>query len=169
MSQRKLAAGNAVLAITLLLGSAPALASPASERIAVLERTLAAQQTQVDALIKRLNDQAVLLHSLTDNTKSSRAEASAQPPGNPPLQPAALITKNGRPDASGVGGLGMAGDVRIREEFNTSDTDGRDRTRTVLRARLRATYKINDHLAVGGQLTTGDPDDPNSADITLVD
>src|SRR3546814_9282102 len=34
-------------------------------------------------------------------------------------------------------------------------------------ARLRATYKIDDHFAVGARIATGDPDDPNSTDVTL--
>ncbi|WP_350283865.1 hypothetical protein [Nitrosomonas sp.] len=37
-----------------------------------------------------------------------------------------------------------------------------DRNRDVLRARLRAAYAVNDWLAIGGQLATGDPDDPHS-------
>lgn len=37
----------------------------------------------------------------------------------------------------------------------------------MLRARLRAAYAVNDWLTIGGQLATGDPDDPNSTDMTL--
>ncbi|MBX9898949.1 MAG: putative porin [Qipengyuania sp.] len=37
----------------------------------------------------------------------------------------------------------------------------------MLRARLRSSYRVTDFLTVGGQLATGDPDDPNSTDLTL--
>ena len=63
--------------------------------------------------------------------------------------------------------LSIAGDVRLRYEANQGPGEARDRDRGVLRARLRATYAVNDWLTAGGQLATGDPDDPNSTDITL--
>jgi hypothetical protein len=55
--------------------------------------------------------------------------------------------------------------MRVRQEWNV--VDGRDRSRTAVRTRLRATYKIDNHFAVGTQIATGDPDDPNSTDVTL--
>src|SRR3546814_17018245 len=64
-----------------------------------------------------------------------------------------------------VPGLDVSGDMRVRQEWNF--VDGRDRSRSAVRARLRATYKIDDHFAVGARLATGDPDDPNSTDVTL--
>ncbi len=36
-----------------------------------------------------------------------------------------------------------------------------------MRARLRASYAVNPWLTIGGQLATGDPNDPNTTDITL--
>src|SRR3546814_372771 len=38
---------------------------------------------------------------------------------------------------------------------------------TAVRARLRASYAIDDHFTIGTQIATGDPDDPNSTDVTL--
>src|SRR3546814_853533 len=64
-----------------------------------------------------------------------------------------------------VPGLDVSGDMRVRQEWNF--VDGRDRSRSAVRARLRATYKIDDHFAVGARIATGDPDDPNSTDVTL--
>ncbi len=63
--------------------------------------------------------------------------------------------------------LSLSGDVRLRYEANTGDSDSRDRHRGVLRARLRGSYAVSPSLSVGGQLSTGDPDDPNTADVTL--
>lgn len=73
----------------------------------------------------------------------------------------------GQPPAAAPRRLAVNGDVRVRYEQNWGDQDARTRHRGVLRARLRANYAVNDWLSVGGQLVTGDPDDPNSSDITL--
>jgi hypothetical protein len=61
----------------------------------------------------------------------------------------------------------VTGDFRLRYESNFGDDDARNRGRGVLRARLRPAYALNDWLTLGGQIATGDPDDPNSTDITL--
>lgn len=61
----------------------------------------------------------------------------------------------------------FSGDIRLRYESNFGDQDARNRDRFVLRARLRGIYAISDAFSVGAQLTTGDPDDPNSSDVTL--
>ena len=63
--------------------------------------------------------------------------------------------------------LSLSGDLRLRYEANTGDSDSRDRHRGVLRARLRGSYAVTSSLSVGAQLSTGDPDDPNTADVTL--
>jgi Putative porin len=63
--------------------------------------------------------------------------------------------------------LAINGDVRIRYEANSGEAAAPDRHRAVIRARLRGDYILNDWLSTGAQLTTGDPDDPNSTDVTL--
>ena len=63
--------------------------------------------------------------------------------------------------------LDISGDFRVRYESNFSKGRMNDRDRTVLRARLRATYAVTDWLTAGGQLATGDFDDPKNVDITL--
>ena len=64
----------------------------------------------------------------------------------------------------------LSGDFRLRYEHTTSTPDGApSRDRGVLRARLGADYTVADSLTLGGRIVTGDPDDPNSADITLGD
>ena len=57
----------------------------------------------------------------------------------------------------------LSGDIHLRYESNFGDQDARDRDRFV----LRGIYAISDAFSVGAQLTTGDPDDPNSSDVTL--
>lgn len=63
--------------------------------------------------------------------------------------------------------LAVSGDFRLRYESNTGNADVPDWDRGVLRARLGATYAVTDEVTVGARLATGDPDDPNSSDVTL--
>ena len=64
--------------------------------------------------------------------------------------------------------LNISGDMLFRFEGNYTDSSTSvDRKRSVMRARLGATYAVNDRLTVGGLLETGDPDDPNSGYLTL--
>ena len=48
-----------------------------------------------------------------------------------------------------------------------SDNDGANRTSTQLRARVGATYALNERMTLGGRIVTGDSDDPNSTDVQL--
>ena len=70
---------------------------------------------------------------------------------------------------SGLAGLTVAGDFRLRYESNWSNHTAPDRGRMVLRARVGATYDVSDIFTVGVRLVTGDGDDPNTADVTLSD
>jgi hypothetical protein len=71
------------------------------------------------------------------------------------------------PQQASASPLDISGDLRLRYESNFGDRDARNRDRGVLRARLRGNYAITPWLTAGAQLTTGDPDDPNSSDATL--
>jgi hypothetical protein len=68
--------------------------------------------------------------------------------------------------ASTANPLQLTGDVRLRYEQNWGD-GRRDRGRGVVRGRLRATYAFDKVFSAGARLVTGDPDDPNTADVTL--
>lgn len=63
--------------------------------------------------------------------------------------------------------LDIGGDFRLRYEHTTSHAGSPARDRGVLRGRLAAAWTVNDRFTVGGRITTGDPDDPNSADVTM--
>ena len=65
--------------------------------------------------------------------------------------------------------LAVRGDSRFRFENNARWGDGRVRSRLVFRVRLGATYSINEYVSGGLRLATGDPDDPNSTDVTISD
>lgn len=92
-------------------------------------------------------------------------EASASHAGSTPKnvpEPVAMA-QSAEPQSR----LHVTGDFRLRYEDNFGDADARDWERGVLRARLGATYVVSDWLTVGARLATGDPDDPNSSDVTL--
>ena len=69
--------------------------------------------------------------------------------------------------AAPTGNLNISGDMRLRYEHNSSDGDERDDARGVVRGRIAATYAASPTLELGARLVTGDPDDPNSADVSL--
>ena len=71
--------------------------------------------------------------------------------------------------ASAASRLVIGGDLRTRYELNFGSRNAPDRNREVLRARLRASYAAAPWLTIGMQLVLGDPDDPNTADLTLSD
>ena len=62
--------------------------------------------------------------------------------------------------------LRFSGDARVRYEHNT-DVPVAPRGREVVRFRLGATYALQEDITVRARLATGDPEDPNSTDITL--
>ncbi|HXV61267.1 MAG TPA: putative porin [Vicinamibacteria bacterium] len=69
----------------------------------------------------------------------------------------------------------FSGDVRVRYERTTNQEQGdipdrlEPRNRGVGRFRAGATKKFNDMIEFGARLTSGDPDDPNSTDVTFGD
>jgi hypothetical protein len=156
---------------TLLLAATALSFMPAAhaqeDRLVALEQKLEAQQARIEQLEALVARQAAMI----ERTVPAPAPAIASPPAPvaasaPPSQPAlASAAAPASGDAFRLPGLDVSGDLRVRQEWNF--VDGRDRSRSAVRARLRAAYKIDDHFAVGTQIATGDPDDPNSTDVTL--
>lgn len=158
--------GRTFLAATALGFAVPAYAQ--DDRIDALERQLAAQQQRIDQLEALVTKQADLLQQIAPVPTAPTA------PPTPPAQtsgttsPASPQLATAASTADGtfrIPGLDVSGDTRVRQEWNF--VDGRDRSRTAVRARLRATYAVSDKFSVGTQIATGDPDDPNSTDVTL--
>lgn len=152
-----------LLAATALSVAAPAHAQDA--RIDALEQRLAEQDKRIQDLEALVAKQADLLRQATTPAPAPVAVAPA-PHGAPAAPAPALAAASAASgDSFHIPGLDVSGDMRVRQEWNV--VDGRDRSRSAVRARLRATYRIDDHFAVGTQIATGDPDDPNSTDVTL--
>lgn len=149
-----------LLAATALTAALPAHAQ--DSRLDALERRLAEQQArieQLEALVARQSAQ------LAQSAQPAPAAGPAPQLAAAAPVPASTATASATPAAFRIPGLDVSGDLRVRQEWNYGTA--RDRSRSVLRARIRASYAVNDRISVGAQLATGDPDDPNSADVTL--
>lgn len=149
--------------LTLLLASvsAPAawsqsLTAAEAEDLRVQLRTLREQQAEIDARMAKIE-------AALERTAPAVAVAAAAPAAiAAPAAPAPVVVAKAVASPWTV-----SGDLRLRYEGNFSDASAPNRDRGVLRARLRANYRANDWLMLGAQLATGDPDDPNSTDVTL--
>lgn len=153
----------------LLLGgvalSHPVMAQPIDQRpddVAALRGEVQAQNDRIERLEALIEQQAAVIGQL-------RQELLARSPA-PGAAPTAAFAKplpDGDRSAPAIPNLDVFGDARVRQELNLSDRLGRDRGRTVIRGRIGATYQASPNFAVGARLVTGDPDDPNTADVTL--
>lgn len=165
---------------TILGAAACVLATPAaaqSDRIDALEQQVTRQQQRIDeletlvrqqgALLERLGGTAASPPSAPSSGAGEPARLAAAPEPAPEARPMLADATPPLTGAAGISGLDIGGDVRVRQEVNFSDANARDRWRTVLRARARASYAVTPHISVGAQLVTGDPDDPNTTDVTL--
>ena len=117
-----------------------------------LERLKEEQATRA-AEMQKLEERLAALEA-----SAGKADATAAAPAAP-----VAVAKAAEPPSR----LAVSGDFRLRYEGNYGNDDAQDWDRGVLRARLGANYAVNDWLTVGGRLATGDPDDPNSSDVTL--
>lgn len=75
----------------------------------------------------------------------------------------------GRGQAQAPPTLRLNGDFRVRYEHTTRGNGGLPLGREVVRFRLGLTYPLRDYLVFRGRLATGNPEDPNSTDVTLSD
>jgi hypothetical protein len=69
--------------------------------------------------------------------------------------------------AQAASGLRFNGDFRVRYEYTTDGNGAASFGREVGRFRLGMTYAVRDDIVVRARLATGDPNDPNSTDVTL--
>ncbi|HSX56680.1 MAG TPA: putative porin [Sphingomonas sp.] len=148
---------SALLAATALAAAFPAHAQ--DSRLDALERRLAEQQARIEQL------EALVARQSAQLGQGNAAPAPAPPLAATTSAAAPAVTAASAPAAFRIPGLDVSGDLRVRQEWNYGGA--RDRSRSALRARLRASYAVSDSLAIGAELATGDPDDPNSTDVTL--
>ena len=151
---------------TALAQSAPLSAEQAAAlrtQIELLRQQQAEHRAALDATSARLAALEQQVAALTGQATTAAAVGAAPAPAPAqPVQTAAAPAARSIEDRLDIGG-----DVRLRYEHNWGAETARDRGRGVIRARIRAAYAVNDWLTAGGQVVTGDPDDPNSADVSL--
>jgi hypothetical protein len=153
-----------LLAATALTIAVPAHAQ--EDRLGKLERQLAEQQQRIQQLEMLVARQETMLEQQSGRPDPVPAPDKAAPgPTLASAAPPAAAAAPAPDNSFRLPGLDVSGDMRVRQEWNF--VDGRDRSRTAVRARLRATYAVSDKFSVGTQIATGDPDDPNSTDVTL--
>ncbi|RYY29394.1 MAG: hypothetical protein EOP62_00710 [Sphingomonadales bacterium] len=169
---------RSILMHTALTGiafcAATAHAQTDVERIQSLESRLEAQDARIAELERLLRSAAAIAPAAPVTLAAPAASVAApvvtiplnRPGAHPVISPPIAVAAEVAPAAPR---LLVSGDFRLREEFNWSDEDAADRNRTVMRARLRASYAVNDLVTVGTQISTGDPGDPNSTDLTVSD
>lgn len=156
---------NALILLAAL--STPALSQPlSSTEIAELR----AQLEQLRAEQARAAERISAIEAALDGREPAPATAGkGAVGGKEDVETAAAVAEEPVP-ASGrqlLAGLDLSGDLRTRFESNFGDADARNRNRLAVRARLRASYSVNDWLTIGTQVVSGDPDDPGSTDATL--
>lgn len=132
-----------------------------------------AQASDADVIkqIEALRAQQAQITQLQQQTEASIRALEAKLGVASPVQnasvagtSAATIAATAKPEEPK---LKITGDLRLRAQGDYSDSDGTNRTSTQLRARLGATYALNDLVTIGGRIVTGDGDDPNSSDVQL--
>jgi hypothetical protein len=177
-----------------VFGCAPAFPQASgSQELAELRRQVEAIRAEQEARIAQIRSETaqrlqaieVAMASMGSDPAVARAAGSASAaPGvvttaaasnlgqARAAAPAARSSQGTASEATGsllkrLSSLDVGGDLRLRYESNFGDSHARNRDRGVLRGRLRARYAVTPWLSIGGQLATGDPDDPNSTDVTL--
>ena len=145
----------------------PEQAAAIKAQIELLRQRQAEHRAALDATSARLTALEAQIAALTGDPVAQSAHAAVPQVAAQPSPPALVSAVGPHAFGSFFDRLDIGGDVRLRYEHNWGTETTRDRGRGVLRARLRASYAVNDWLAAGGQIVTGDPDDPNSADVTL--
>ena len=155
----KLRTALTAIALVIIALCHPAYAQSADDVAALRQelQTLRVEQAQTAAKIDRVE---------------TAINQLAGAPVTPPPVPSLTNTATAMPPPSvkvtvAPSALDVSGDIRLRYEANFGGRTARNRDRGVLRARLRGSYAVAQGISVGGELSTGDPDDPNSSDITL--
>lgn len=152
---KPVAARVAALSIAAL-GVAPAFAQSSAEADEIRAQIQALRAEQA-----RINEQ----QRKTEETLRALEARLAVPAS---AAPASEIAAQAAPAAAPAKSkLAVTGDLRLRGQGDYGNQDGVDRKSSQVRARLGATYAVNDRVTIGGRLVSGDADDPNSTDVTL--
>lgn len=151
----------AAIAVGMPVGQAMAQTSQDTQAIRQELQSLREEQSRIAQLQQRTEAAIAALEA-----RIGVAPAAANEPV--PSTAASTVLASPPPSASSARDrLKITGDFRLRGQHDRSDDDGQDRSSSQVRARLGATFAINDRVTVGGRIATGDADDPNSSDTQL--
>lgn len=143
--------------------------SPASAELLRLRMSLdalKAEQRQTTLKIMAIENALASMEVASEGRETYSGDDMPERPAIKPesfAQPSILAARSDEIEQK----LDISGDLRLRYEINSGDKAALDRHRQTLRARLRASYAATDWLTVGAQIVTGEPNDPNSTDVTL--
>jgi hypothetical protein len=159
-----------ISSLAVLAPAAPAFAQSDAEAAAI-RAEIEAIQRDTDARVAEIQAETrariAAIEARLGISASNAPAPVAVPTTTAPVATASSAVSAPAPaSAARTKALAFSGDARIRYEQNFGGSRP-ERGREVVRARLRATYAVDPHLTFGARLVTGDPDDPNSADITL--
>jgi len=161
-----------ISALSLIMAS-PAVAQTEAQRMDALEQRLLEQEVrikQLEAMLAQaLGQSPAGQQAVTTTTAPVQAEAGTPSQPSQALAAAPSLAQQVPAVAEASSDLDISGDLRLRQEFNWSDGSAPDRSRSAIRGRIRARLALNNALTLGAGLTTGDPDDPNSTDVTVSD
>jgi hypothetical protein len=138
------------------IGASAATLAKLKHQVAELEAEYAARSA---ALQRETEARLAALEAQIASLKVGEDAAAPSPEG----APSSYVRATSQHDPA----LDVSGDFRLRYEHTTGHAGVPARDRGVLRGRLGASYAVNDRFTVGARIATGDPDDPNSTDITL--
>lgn len=161
----RLSAFGLALAIA---GIAPAFAQDAADPAEILKQIQALRDQQAQIAQMQRDNEASL------RALEARLGVAPSVATSTPVMAAATPAASASPAVAGGGNEGgiasrlkFSGDLRVRGQHDSSDNDRPDRSSSQVRARLGATYAVNDRISLGARLVTGDADDPNSSDVQL--
>ncbi|HWK51237.1 MAG TPA: putative porin [Steroidobacter sp.] len=146
-------------------GAAVAILLAALSPSAFAQTDAAALRAQIEALRAEQARISEMQRQTEARIRELEASVGATSPAlnvEPAVVPSAPV-----PQVDGKPKLNVLGDLRLRYQGDYSDDDARARRSGQVRARLGATYAVNDHVTIGTRLVTGDADDPNSTDVQL--
>lgn len=153
-----------------MTGLRAALASGAAALATLLYAPAAAEPADLPALraeLARLRAEQQRLQVRLDQLEAQLAAAPAQTPGPATAPPVPVVAAQSAAAAPLPDRLRLSGDLRVRYEHNAAGGGRPQRDREALRARLSAQYRLTPTITLGARVVTGDPDDPNSTDVTL--
>jgi hypothetical protein len=157
------ASGLLCLSLSLIVCTAtPALAQTANDD-AEIRKEIEALRAEHEHIVELERQNEASLRAL-----EARVGITAPAPsGAPPVAAAPPAATPATAAAAAESRWKFGGDVRVRAQSDWMEGADNERKSTQYRGRFGATFAASDSVLIGARVVTGDPDDPNSADVQL--